>query len=83
MSSSNLTKDDKIKSIMENNQAFNRLNLLKGYEGVWIQARRTNSYYILNKILSITIACFFAAVTLSVKKTTLIYSAQMAAQPTD
>jgi hypothetical protein len=40
---SQLSKDDKVKSLLENNGAFNRLNLLKGYEGVWISARRTNT----------------------------------------
>ena len=54
----------------------NKLNLLKGYEGVWIQARRSTYFYVLNKMLSITVALFFAFVTLSVKKTTLIYQRQ-------
>ena len=56
-----------------NSSAANKLNLLKGYEGVWIQARRNNYFYLLNKLLSIGVALFFAAVTLSVKKTTLTY----------
>ena len=50
-----------------------KLNLIKGYEGIWISARRNNFWYVLNKLLSISIAMFFAAMTLSVKKTTLIY----------
>lgn len=57
--------------------AANKLNLLKGYEGVWIQARRNTYFYLLNKLCSIGVALFFAAFTLSVKKTTLIYQKQI------
>jgi hypothetical protein len=63
--------------------AANKLNLLKGYEGVWIQARRNNYFYLLNKLLSISVALFFAAVTLSVKKTTLIYQKQINEESTN
>ena len=47
--------------------------MLQGYEGVWIQARRNNCYYILNKLSSMTIGLFFAFLTLSFKKTTYLY----------
>ena len=50
--------------------AFNKMNLLQGYEGIWINARRNNCYYILNKVLSMLVALFFALVTLSFKRTT-------------
>ena len=53
------------------------MNLLRGYEGVWIQARRNNTYYILNKLLSICIAAICAYVTLSFKRTTQIYNKQI------
>jgi len=77
-----LKNNDKVKSLLDNSSAFNRANLLKGYEGIWIEARRTNSYYIINKVISICIAFFFAAVTLSVKRTTLIYQQQMNSETT-
>ena len=68
---------NKAEGLMKESSAFNRLNLLKGYEGVWIQARRDNKFYILNKILSIAIAVFCAYVTLSFKRTTQIFNKQI------
>ena len=50
-----------------------RLNLLAGYEGMWINARRDNTKYILNKVLSIGIAIMMASLTLMFKKTTQVY----------
>lgn len=62
-----------VDSLLQASSAFNKMSLLKGYEGIWIQARRDNHWYILNKLLSITIAAFCAYLTLSFKKTTQIY----------
>ena len=47
--------------------------MLQGYEGVWIQARRNNWYYVINKIVSTAIAFTLAGITLSFKKTTYIF----------
>ena len=41
--------------------------MLQGYEGVWIQARRNNWYYVINKIVSTGIAFTLAGITLSFK----------------
>lgn len=69
-------KSSKADDLLGQSTAANKMNLLKGYEGVWIQARRNNCYYALNKIISITIAAAFAVLTLSFKKTTQIYFIQ-------
>ena len=63
----------KAASLVENSSAMQRLNLLNGYEGVWVKARRDNNKYILNKVLSMGIAIFLAILTLRFKKTTQIY----------
>ena len=57
--------------------AAKKLNLLQGYEGIWIEARRNNFFYIMNKLISIGFACTFATITLFFKKTTIEYQAQM------
>jgi hypothetical protein len=57
--------------------AANKLNLLKGYEGVWIECRRNNTKYILNKLVSICISLSFAFITLMLKRTTIEYQVQM------
>ena len=44
---------------------------------MWIEARRNDKFYILNKILSISFACFFATITLFFKKTTIEYQSQI------
>lgn len=41
--------------------------LLRGYEGVWIKARRNNWFYVLNKLVSMGIALGFAIITLQLK----------------
>jgi hypothetical protein len=41
-----------------------KTNILRGYEGIWVGARRNNWCYMLNKIISMGIAGFFAVVTL-------------------
>jgi len=41
--------------------------LLRGYEGVWIKARRNNYFYVLNKLVSMGIALGFAIITLQLK----------------
>ena len=64
---------DKASNLLSQSAAFNRMSLLVGYEGMWIQARRNNCYYTLNKLLSMAIAIAFAALTLSFKRTTQIY----------
>lgn len=71
---SNSQMASKAESLLEQTPGANRLKLLQGYEGVWITARRNNTYYILNKILSISIAAFFAAISLSIKRSTLVFS---------
>ena len=38
--------------------------LLRGYEGVWIKARRNNWFYMLNKLVSMGVALAFAIITL-------------------
>ena len=58
---------------LQQSSAYNKLQLLHGYEGVWIQARRNNCYYILNKLTSMSLGLIFAALTLSFKRTTYIY----------
>ena len=67
-------------SLIKGTSAAKKLNLLKGYEGVWINARRSNAAYILNKLISVGIAVFFAIAALSVKRATITYSNQMAEQ---
>jgi len=41
--------------------------LLRGYEGVWIKARRNNWFYVLNKLVSMGVALGFAIITLNLK----------------
>ena len=52
---------------LKDNAAHRKLELLKGYEGVWISARRNNVAYALNKILSFSVSIIFALVTLYLK----------------
>lgn len=61
---------------LEQSSAANKHQLLQGVEGLWIRARRDNLWYILNKIVSMTIAFIFAGITLSFKKTTQTYLKQ-------
>ena len=58
---------------LQQSAAYNQLQMLQGYEGVWIQARRNNCYYILNKLVSMSIGLTFAFLTLGFKKTTYHY----------
>lgn len=74
------SKSELASVLISGSSAAKKLNLLKGYEGIWIQARRNNLAYVLNKLMSISIAIFFACVTLSVKRTTLIYNEQVTEQ---
>ena len=75
--------DDNAKTnlLLEGTAAFQRINLLKGFDGVWISARRNNFYYILNKLVSMGIAFFFAFITLDFKGTTQKYYKQEMALP--
>ena len=69
--SKNIEKDE-VNAKLQGTGAFQQLKMLQGYEGMWIKARRNNCCYVMNKIISITIAFTLAAVTLSFKKTTYI-----------
>ena len=69
----NLKDNESTLSKIFSSTAAKRLNLLKGYEGVWITLRRENKWYITNKILSICISLLFATLTLNFKKTTIEY----------
>ena len=75
--------NDNANKLLQGTAAFQRINLLKGFDGVWISARRNNFYYIMNKIISMGIAFFFAFVTLDFKRTTQQYNKQMLALPED
>ena len=48
----------------------NKMAMLKGYEGFWIKLRRNNCYYVLNKIVSMTLAITCAIITIVFKPTT-------------
>ena len=61
---------------LEKSAAANKLQLLQGVEGLWIKARRDNVWYIINKLVSITIALSFGYITLSFKGTTQDYLIQ-------
>lgn len=52
------------------------MQLIKGYEGIWIQSRRNNLAYAINKLASIAIGIAFAWITITFKKTTQIYMFQ-------
>jgi len=52
------------------------MKLLKGYEGFWNKLRRNDSWYISNKIISISIGVAFAVITIMFKRTTQIYMLQ-------
>ena len=55
--------DDKLKDT----QAAAKGKLLRGYEGIWIKARRNNYIYVLNKLISLAVAIGFAVMTLFFK----------------
>ena len=67
---------DKVDSIIANTSAKMKDTLMKGPVGVWISSRRNKCFYMLNKILSISVAVFFALVTLGFKRTSLVYEKQ-------
>lgn len=56
--------------------AQKKMNLLKGYQAIWIKSRREDGWYAFNKICSIAIGVAFACITLSFKKTTQIFMLQ-------
>ena len=56
--------------------AQKKMNLLKGYQAIWIKARREDFWYSLNKIASIAVGIAFAVITLSFKSTTQIFMIQ-------
>ncbi len=56
--------------------AQKKMNLLKGYQALWINSRRDNFWYRLNKIFSVAIGIVFAVITLSFKRTTQIFMLQ-------
>jgi hypothetical protein len=55
--------DDKLKECA----AHRKLNMLKGAEGAWIQMRRNNVCYAINKIVSFVLSIGFALLTLYLK----------------
>merc|ERR1719454_642895 len=55
--------DDKL----QDTSAAAKSKLLRGYEGVWIKARRNNYCYVLNKLISMGMAFGFAVMTLIFK----------------
>lgn len=57
----------KADELLKDTSAAARGKLLRGYEGVWIKARRNNYFYMLNKIVSMGIALGFAIITLQLK----------------
>ena len=65
--------DDKGKDIINESSAAKKMQLLQGYEGMWIQSRRNNWAYAFNKLISITIGIVFAVITIQFKKTTQIF----------
>ena len=56
--------------------AAKRMKLLQGYEGIWIQSRRNNWAYALNKLISIFVGISFAVITIQFKKTTQVFMIQ-------
>lgn len=79
----NIGENTKSMSKIFESAAANKLNLLKGYEGIWITARRNNFFYILNKVLSIVVSMSFACLTLYFKKITMVYKDQRDTQNPD
>ena len=58
---------DAVDQKMKETTAFKKLAMLRGYEGAWVKARRNNTYYLFNKLLSMGVAFFLATVTLRLK----------------
>ena len=68
--------DDKGKDHINDTSAAKKMQLLQGYEGIWIQSRRNNWAYAFNKLISIAIGITFAVITIQFKKTTQIFMIQ-------
>merc|ERR1719491_98974 len=52
---------------LQDTSAAAKGKLLRGYEGLWIKLRRNNYIYVLNKLISMSVAIGFAVMTLIFK----------------